>query len=147
MTAETLLADLRLHGATIEAVGANLEVEAPADLLTDVVVQALREHKSEIMGILKGDDEPPRPADRPGYVCELAYDGARWTWRYRRPGAADSALQTYREHERTGHAPASWNWPARRDPVTGETDVQRSERYRREAGGLPPGASKVNGHE
>ena len=51
-------------------------------------------------------DIPPRPADKPGWLCELSVgargmqtsirDGA-WIWRYRRPAAADRAYAAYCE--------------------------------------------------
>jgi hypothetical protein len=53
MIAIDLLTELRLRGATVEAAGDRLVVEAPKGVLTPAIREALAKHKSELLSLLE----------------------------------------------------------------------------------------------
>lgn len=52
MTARALLADLRRRGATVQACGGRLVIEAPKGRVTETLRQSLAAHKNELLTLL-----------------------------------------------------------------------------------------------
>ena len=67
MNAQTLLRDLTRQGVILSADGARLDIDAPDDVLTDELLTALRDHKAELLALLKAE-----PAPEPEAVEEFA---------------------------------------------------------------------------
>ena len=53
MTAREVFALLHTHGAMLTAHGDRLRVEAPADVLSDAMSQAIRTHKEALLSLLE----------------------------------------------------------------------------------------------
>jgi hypothetical protein len=53
MTACEVFALLHTHGATLTSHGDRLRVEAPADVLSDAMCQAIRMHKEALLNLLE----------------------------------------------------------------------------------------------
>jgi hypothetical protein len=66
MTANELLRDLTMRGVALSVDGDQLNVEALDDLLTDELLTTLRDHKAELLALLKA-----RPAPEPEAVEEF----------------------------------------------------------------------------
>jgi hypothetical protein len=64
VTAQDLLHDLATRGVILSADGGHLDVEGPADALTDELIDTLRARKAELLKLLANSRTTKRP--RPG---------------------------------------------------------------------------------
>jgi hypothetical protein len=66
MTAQELLTRLRSQGITLVVSGDGLKCRGKQSVVTSEVLETLRQHKSEVLALLRpvGDGQPP-PLERP----------------------------------------------------------------------------------
>ena len=57
MTANELLRDLTMRGVALSAEGGQLNVDARDELLTDELLTTLRDHKAELLALLRSEPE------------------------------------------------------------------------------------------
>lgn len=63
MSAAALLADLKARGAMVRLDGEDLELDAPEEVWTDVLLETLRERKAEIITELRARQRQVQPPD------------------------------------------------------------------------------------
>lgn len=68
----TILGDLRAHGAHVSLAGNRVRIEAPRGLLTPELVECARQHRDELLGLLRRErnPDPPVPAIADDEVSE-----------------------------------------------------------------------------
>jgi TubC N-terminal docking domain len=57
MNAQTLLRDLAARGVILSADGAQLDVDAPDELMTDELLTTLKAHKAELIALLRSEPD------------------------------------------------------------------------------------------
>ena len=72
MSAGELLEELRRRDVRLEADGLTLRVNAPAEVATDELLAALREHKRDLIRHLERERQRLEAADRRGLVTKWA---------------------------------------------------------------------------
>jgi hypothetical protein len=76
MNAQDLLHDLATRGVILSSDGDHLDVDGPADVLTDEMIATLKAHKSELLELLAPSKTTERP--RPGsFARPMPVRGAR----------------------------------------------------------------------
>jgi len=61
MNAQALLHDLAARGVILSSNGDQLDIDAPSDVLTDELLATLREHKAELLALLRSEPTERRP--------------------------------------------------------------------------------------